>query len=166
VGCAAAAVHLLFLCPLLLLFRCGCSAVTALVVDATHLRSLGGNYIPSMLFHRIPSGARALHAAMRVCVCVCVGEGQRKHSRSGFLPPSFRLHLCCPRECVSMSVCVWQTRRVVWTQPAPWVRQRTLLYTWCRTTASIGLARAVPVRAYHAALPCTRACVKVGGGRE
>lgn len=115
---------------------CGCCALCvcmcACVRHATLSRSLGGNYIPSMLFHRIPSGARAFFFCFLsfflffflsfLLFSACAG--QRKHSRSAILPPSFRLHLCCPRACVC-AVC--GVCGVFATQQAPWVRQRTLL---------------------------------------
>ncbi|KAG5499628.1 hypothetical protein JIQ42_05103 [Leishmania sp. Namibia] len=36
--------------------------------------------------------------AVRACAAAAAVAGQRKHSRSAVYPPSFRLHLCCPRE--------------------------------------------------------------------
>ena len=59
---------------------------------------------------------------VRCGVVRCV-QGQRKHSRSAIHPRHFAC-TCAVREpsvCVCVCVCVT-------TQPAPWVRQRTLLY--------------------------------------
>lgn len=55
------------------------------VLHATHSRSLGGNYTPSMLFHRIPSGARVAHAdapAPLPCGCVlCARRSAKTQSK-------------------------------------------------------------------------------------
>ncbi|KPA78320.1 unspecified product [Leptomonas pyrrhocoris] len=76
------------------------------VSHATHSRSLGGNYIPSMLFHRIPSGARAERACALVCCCVrvCGAKASENTVEVLFYPHHFAC-TCAVREKTGAHAC-------------------------------------------------------------